>query len=116
MENYKYYFKKFCGDSLLINDSHVEALNREEINWFNLVSGMQNMGKVEDNKLALEDVNGESYYYNCEYKCVNGNKDSQKMLENSDSFFQKFQQHSRKVLRYFTEIFNFERCKVVQIL
>ena len=41
------------------------------------------MGKVEDNKLALEDVNGESYYYNCEYKCVNGNKDSQKMLENS---------------------------------
>ena len=44
---------------------------------------MQNMGKVEDNKLALEDVNGESYYYNCEYKCVNGNKDSTKMLENS---------------------------------
>ena len=70
-------------NSLLINDSHVEALNIEEINWFNLVSGMQNMGKVEDNKLALEDVNGESYYYNCEYKCVNGNKDSQKMLENS---------------------------------
>ena len=69
-------------NNLLINDSHVEALNRDEINWFNLVSGMEKMGDVAENKLAIEDVDGESYY-NCEYKCVNGNKDTQKMLENS---------------------------------
>ena len=71
------------NNNLLINDSHVEALNDGNINWFNLVSGMEKMGEVADNKLALEDIDGESYYYNCEYKCVNGNKDTAKMLENS---------------------------------
>ena len=39
-------------------------------------------GSVDDNKLALEDVDGESRY-NCEYKCIDGNKDVTKMISNS---------------------------------
>jgi DNA-directed RNA polymerase II subunit RPB2 len=72
------------NNQLLINDNHAEQLENNTINWFNLVSGMGNLeGSVDNNKLALEDVDGESYYYNCEYKCIDGNKDVTKMISNS---------------------------------
>ena len=58
-------------------------LEKDEINWFNLVSGLNSETKKDKTKLALEDVDGESYYYNCEYKCINGNKDISKLVENS---------------------------------
>jgi DNA-directed RNA polymerase II subunit RPB2 len=72
-----------ANNDLLIKDTQVEMLEKGDLNWFNLVSGLNNESKKNDTKLALEDVDGESYYYNCEYKCIDGNKDVSKMVENS---------------------------------
>ena len=72
-----------ANNNLLINDEIVGKLESGELNWYNLVSGLKSNQNKDDTKLALEDVDGESYYYNCEYKCLDGNKDVSGMVENS---------------------------------
>ena len=76
---FKNHLSSWQGRSLIV------GLNKEEIDWFNLVSGMENMGSIGAKKgnLAIEDLNDESTLYNCDYKCIDGNKDTEKMLSNS---------------------------------